>query len=88
MKYTDRSEEVDAMVEFEKLYDKLMKLEKLKNELRITIKTKYDTKFEISVLYKYPNITFEVGIDDYAYDISPKEMKKLGEWLRDLGVLD
>ena len=80
------------MTEFEKLDNKLSELEKLKNELKLKIETRYDCDFEFEAKYDiYHNkkgIVFEVKLGDCECVVYPKEMKKLGEWLRDLGLLD
>jgi len=76
-----------AVATLKDLYDKLMELKKLEEELKLKISDAYDNVVYIETVYE-SEVRFYVTTEDCQLAIPIEEMRKLGEWLRNIGALE
>jgi len=79
---------VRAMATLKDLYDKLMELKKLKEELKLKISDAYDNVIYVETVYELEKVRFYVTTEDCQLVIPIEEMRKLGKWLRSIGALE
>ena len=75
------------MATLKDLYDKLMELKKLEEELKLKISDAYDNVIYVETVYE-SEVRFYVTAEDCQLVIPIDEMKKLGEWLCNIGALE
>ena len=76
------------MATLKDLYDKLMELKKLKEELKLKISDAYDNVIYVETVYELEKVRFYVTTEDCQLVIPIEEMRKLGKWLRSIGALE
>ena len=76
-----------AVATLKDLYDKLMELKKLEEELKLKISDAYDNVIYVETVYE-SEVRFYVTAEDCQLVIPIDEMKKLGEWLCNIGALE
>ena len=79
---------VMAVATLKDLYDKLMELKKLKEELKLKISDAYDNVIYVETVYELEKVRFYVTTEDCQLVIPIEEMRKLGKWLRSIGALE
>ena len=76
------------MATLKDLYDKLMELKKLKEELKLKISDAYNNVIYVETVYEFEKVRFYVTAEHCQLIIPIEEMRKLGEWLRNIGALE
>jgi len=76
-----------AVATLKDLYDKLMELKKLEEELKLKISDAYDNVIYVETVYE-SEVRFYITAEHCQLIIPIEGMRKLGEWLRNIGALE